>query len=89
MALQFDINNFINSKHNVKYYNLEKYVINLGGQITEICKTIKNIDKDGFEDEYTTYIDFYINETKIRGFFHDMSSYDELERPYATFSIVQ
>ncbi len=85
MALQFDINKFINSKHNVKYYNLERYVKNLGGTITEICK----IDKDGFEDEYTTYIDFCIDATKIRGYFHDTSSYDELERPYATFSIVQ
>ena len=88
MALEFDINKFVNSKHNIKYYNLETYVRNLGGKITEICQTTKPIDKDGFEDEYTTYIEFYIDKTRIRGYFHDMSSYDELERPYATFSIL-
>ena len=88
MCLQFDINKFIDSKHNVKYYNLEKYVKILGGTITEICKITRYINKDGFEDGYTIYIDFCIDATKIRGFFHDMS-YDELERSHATFSIVQ
>jgi hypothetical protein len=86
---KFNIDKFIESKHNIKYYNLEDYVKKLGGTITEICKTYSHIDKYGFEDEYIKYIEFYIDEIKICGYFHDMSSYDELERPYAKFTIIE
>jgi hypothetical protein len=79
------ITKLITTKHSIKFYDLNNY---LGGNI-KIIKQYNHIDKYGFEDEYIRYIEFYINETKILGYFYDMSSYDPLEKPYATFKIIE
>jgi len=79
----FDIDAFISEKHNIKYYCLEDYFKKLGRNDIKIHK-IYNDDND----DYTKYIEFYLDKIKIRGYFHDISSYDELEPPYATFKII-
>jgi len=85
----FDLQNFINKKHLIKYSFLEKYIEKLGGKVVNKCKKYNGIDKFGHEDEYTIYLEFYIeNDIKLLGYFHDISSYDEQEQPIATFSII-
>jgi hypothetical protein len=88
MFLNFNINNFIKSKHYIKYNNFENYIEKLGGTITEICKRYNHIDKNGFENVHIKYIEFYIDKQKILGCFHDMSCYNIYKYPYATFSII-
>jgi len=85
----FDIDAFISEKHNINYYNLEDYLKKIGCKDFKIDKKYNSIDKDSYEDDYTKYIEFYVDKIKIRGYFHDISSYDKLEPPYAKFSIIK
>ena len=80
----FDLNIFLNKKHYIKYHNLKKYIEQQGETVVEICTQY-----DGDEDEYTKYIEFFIsNNIKLRGYFHDISSYDDYEPPYARFTLL-
>jgi len=75
-GLVFDIDAFISRKHNIKYYNLEDYLKKLGSKDIKIYKEYNGIDNDGYEDNYTKYIEFYVDKIKIRGYFHDISIND-------------
>jgi len=86
----FDLENFISKNHYIKYSFLEKYIEKLGGRIVEKCKKYNGIDRFGDEDEHTIYLEFYIeNNIKLLGYFHDISSYDPQETPFAKFSIIK
>jgi len=80
------LNDFLNKSHNVKYYGIEKYMEKLG---INVIKTEEYNKYNHDDDEYKKYLVIHIeNNKKILGFFHDMSSYDEQEPPYAKFQLL-
>jgi hypothetical protein len=84
-----DLQSFVSNSHRIPHSRLVEYVKQLGGGVVEICNTYHGVDKWGFEDECTVYLEFYVDGVRLRGYFHDMSSYDEREPPFARFSVAQ
>ena len=80
------LNDFLNINHNVKYYDIEKYMKKLG---FNVIKTVKYNKYNHDDTEYAKYLVIYIeNNKKILGFFHDISCFDEQEQPYAKFQLL-
>jgi len=91
--MSLDLEKFLYEKHNIKWHSFKTYFeSNTGLKIKKIHKTYNGVVSIGsysYDDENTTFIEFETDDgIKILGHFHDISRYDELTRPVATFSLI-